>query len=243
MNPKRRKFVQNTAVLVAGLLLGKHVCANSRLLPNYCSLENGFTLKDIELLTSSGDTDLDRSMSLELSHISDSFTVLPGFGFYDEGDSRHANAFAINQTIIPNTEGTVVFGKHLLSAELTKHSWGGIAVAGIMAHEFAHIYQYQTSFYQLLTQSQQTHKLLELHADYLAGYYLGLKRLRSGEIDIKAFLDSLYLRGDMDFNSPTHHGTPMQRKQVMLDGYKIGLTNNIDIYQVAAMGMELVENI
>jgi len=89
-----------------------------------------------------------------------------------------------------------------------------------IAHEFGHIFQYQSKFYDLLTQSQTTDRLLELHADYLAGYYLGLKRLRSGEMDIKAFLDSLYLSGDTDFNSPDHHGTPMEREQVMLAGYK-----------------------
>ncbi|OYV16686.1 MAG: hypothetical protein CG439_2013, partial [Methylococcaceae bacterium NSP1-2] len=46
--------------------------------------------------------------------------------------------------------------------------------------------------------------------------------------------------GDTDFNSPDHHGTPIEREQVMLAGYKIGLTNNNNIQQVAETGMNLV---
>ncbi|MDP3838452.1 MAG: hypothetical protein Q8Q54_05975 [Methylococcales bacterium] len=163
---------------------------------------------------------------------------MPGFGFYDDSDGK--NAFATAETWIPNTKGTVAFGIELLSDELFSNEWGGLAVAGIMAHEFGHIFQYQSDFYSLLTQSQPTDRLLELHADYLAGYYLGLKRLRGGEIDIKGFLDSLYLKGDTHFNSPSHHGTPIERAKVMLEGYKLGLTNNNNIQQVAETGMNLV---
>lgn len=239
MNSIRRIFLQNAFLLTALLLLSGYVFADSEELPDYCSLQGGLTANGIDILTTSGNPDLDRSISLELTHVANSLNVLPGFGFYDDADG--ANAFAIDESVIPNTKGTVIFGKRLLSDELTKHSSGGLTIAGIIAHEFAHIYQYQTGFYRLLKRSQNTNKLVELHADYLAGYYLGLKRLRNSEIDIKVFLDALYLRGDTHFNSPTHHGTPFERKHVMLEGYKIGLTNNTDIHQVAEMGMELVK--
>ena len=237
MNPNRRKFLKDTVFLTAGLLCSGHVCARSKNLPKACSLRGGLRTNGIELFRTSGNSDLDRSISLELTHVAESFKVLPGFGFYDDSDSP--NAFALDEDVIANTKGTVIFGKQLLSDELAS-PWGGLAVAGFIAHEFGHIFQYQSKFYDLLTQSQTTDRLLELHADYLAGYYLGLKRLRSGEMDIKAFLDSLYLSGDTDFNSPDHHGTPMEREQVMLAGYKIGLTNNNNIQQVAETGMNLV---
>lgn len=238
MNSNRRQFLKNTALFSAALLCSRHVCARTSNSPRACSLRGGLQANGIEMFRTSGNSDLDRSISLELTHIAESFKVLPGFGFYDDSDGQ--NAFALDEDLIPNTKGTVIFGKQLLSDELASNEWGGLAVAGIMAHEFGHIFQYQSKFYSLLTQSQSTDRLLELHADYLAGYYLGLKRLRSGEIDIKAFVDSLYLLGDNDFNSPDHHGTPIEREQVMLAGYKIGLTNNSDIQQVAEMGMNLV---
>ncbi|MEI6706826.1 MAG: hypothetical protein WCK96_06780 [Methylococcales bacterium] len=236
MNSNRRKFLKSTALFSAALLCGHHTCARAKDAPRACSLRGGLQANGIDdLYRTSGNSDLDRSINLELTHVADSFNLLPGFGFCDDN-----NAFATPETWIPNTKGTVVFGKQLLSDELLLNEWGGLAVAGIIAHEFGHIFQYQSEFYQLLTQSQTTHRLLELHADYLAGYYLGLKRLRSGEIDIKGFLDSLYLKGDTHFNSPTHHGTPIERAKVMLEGYKIGLTNNNNIQQVAETGMNLV---
>lgn len=240
MKLNRRKFLKDLSFLTATLLLGKHVCAGAANLPKYCALQGGLEANGVTMLSTSGNIDLDRGINLELMHVADSLNVLPGFGFYDDSDG--ANAFAIEDTIIPGTKGTVVFGKRLLSNELARHSWGGLAVAGVMAHEFAHIYQYQTEFYQLLTQSQSSAKLLELHADYLAGYYLGLKRLRSGEIDVKPFLDSLYLGGDTNFNSPGHHGTPLERKHVMLEGYKIGLTGNASVHKIAQLGATLVQS-
>jgi hypothetical protein len=238
MNSNRRKFLKGSALLTATLLCSRHVCAGSNSRPKACSLRGGLQANGINMFRTSGNSDLDRSINLELTHIAESFKVLPGFGFYDDSDGQ--NAFALDEDLIPHTRGTVIFGKQLLSDELDSNEWGGLAVAGIMAHEFGHIFQYQSKFYDLLTQTQTTDRLLELHADYLAGYYLGLKRLRSGEIDIKGFLDSLYLKGDTDFNSSDHHGTPMERAEVMLAGYKMGLTNNNNIQQVAEIGMNLV---
>ncbi len=238
MNSNRRKFLKSTALFSAALFCSHHTCARAKDAPRACSLRGGLQANGIEMFKTSGNSDLDRSINLELTHVADSFNILPGFGFYDDSDGK--NAFAINVDVIPNTKGTVVFGIGLLSDQLFRNEWGGLAVAGIMAHEFGHIFQYQSTFYDLLTQSETTDRLLELHADYLAGYYLGLKRLRSGEIDIKGFLDSLYLMGDTHFNSPSHHGTPIERAKVMLEGYKIGLTNNNNIQQVAETGMNLV---
>ena len=239
MKSNRRKFFRNF-LGVAVLLLSQQAGADSDELPEYCSLQGGLMANGIEMLSTSGNPELDSSINLELTNIANTLNILPGFGFYDDEDG--ANAFAIDDTVIPNTRGTVIFGKQLLSDELTRNSNGGLAIAGIIAHEFAHIYQYQSEFYQLLKRTQNSNKRVELHADYLAGYYLGLKRLRNAEIDIKAFLDSLYLKGDTHFNSPTHHGSPFERKQVMLEGYKVGLTNNRDIHQVAEMGLALVKN-
>lgn len=236
MSLTHRNFLLRAALL----LLSAAAFANSDELPEYCSLQGGLTANSVEILSSSGNPELDRSISLELAHVARSLNVFPGFGFYDDADGP--NAFAIDDSVIPNTQGTVIFGKQLLSDELTRRSNGGLAIAGIIAHEFAHIYQYQSGLYRGLRRLQKTNKKIELHADYLAGYYLGLKRLGNSEIDIKVFLDALYLRGDTHFNSPTHHGTPFERKQVMLEGYKIGLTNNTDVHQVAEMGMELVKD-
>ena len=242
MTLTRRTFLQHSALSAFLLLLSKHSCAKQyQNRPKACSLRGKLDSYGIALLGSSGNKDLDRSINLELQHVSDCLNVLPSFGFYDDGEDL--NAFALDETVIPQTQGTVIFGKNLLIEELNAHEWGGLAIAGIMAHEFAHIYQYQSKFYQLLTRGKDTDKQLELHADYLAGYYLGLKRLKSGEIDIKAFFDSMYLKGDNDFNSADHHGTPEERGKVVIEGYKMGLTDNQDLNYVATTGMKLVQTL
>ena len=240
MNSNRRKFLQDSAVMMALIFAGGGVCAASKSLPHSCALKGNADDYDIELLKTSGNRDLDRSLNLELGHLADSFEVLPGFGFFD--DRGRQNAFATPASRVNGTkDGTVILGKTFLSTELSRHKWGGLAVAGIMAHEFAHIYQFESHYYSQL--SQTTDKLLELHADYLAGYYLGMKRLRTREeFDIKAFKDSLYIKGDTNFNSRHHHGTPTERIDIMIKGYKQGLTGDINIHKAASAGFNLVKN-
>lgn len=209
-------------------------------LPPFCSLERAEIGSDLEISRTTGDQVLDSQLSAELFHVSDVFEVMPGFVIIDDGDSP--NAFATPKSLINNTVGTVLFGHTLLFNELRGHMWGGIAVAGIMAHEFGHILQFISGLDRLLTKNHPTKRLAELHADYMAGYYLGLKRL-SGHMDIKAFLDSVYIKGDTDFNNKDHHGTPSNRKDVMLAGYKLGLHGRGNINDVSQQGVNTVREI
>jgi hypothetical protein len=240
MNSNRRKFLTDASLMTAALMLGKCAHAGTKTLPESCALNGSLNDYGFSLDKTSGNSDLDRSINAELFHLSERFKILPGFGFFDEGRPNQANAFATVETYVSGTNGTVVFGKYLLGKEMASSDYGGLAVAGIMAHEFAHIFQFQTDYYQRLTQNQPTHKLLELHADYLAGYYLGLKLAQEKEIDIKVFLDSLYAKGDTNFYSKTHHGTPIDRIECMLNGYKQGIKNNGSIGQIAEKGFNFV---
>src|SRR6185369_17756324 len=112
--------------------------------------------------------DFERELGHVLSGLSRLFQVNPGFGFYD--DTASMNAFAINRRKIAGTRGTVAFGRHLLSEEMDVDPYG-ISVAAISAHEFAHIYQYSSGFYDRI-KSEQKPFCVELHADYLAGFFL-----------------------------------------------------------------------
>ena len=60
---------------------------------------------------------------------------------------------------------------------------------------------------------------VELHADLIAGYYLGKRRW--SKTNLAVFGQSLFSKGDYDFNSPDHHGTPKQRLEAMLEGYRL----------------------
>jgi hypothetical protein len=211
-----------------------HTVRAGRRLPEYCALEGGVETYQERIMPSTGDRTLDGQLSSELFRLSDVFEQRPGFGVIDDTDGP--NAFATTDTLVPGTRGTVLFGRTLLLDELSGHEWGGVAVAGILAHEFGHILQFFTDYGDRLRPLDNTARPMELHADFLAGYYLGLKRL-IGSMDVKAFTDSIYLKGDTNFTSEYHHGTGRERLGAVLAGYKIGLGGPSPISDVADAGM------
>lgn len=146
--------------------------------------------------------------------------VNPGFRIID--DIGGPNAFAIDRTVIRGTRGTALFGINLITQELGPKA-GGYAVAGIAAHECAHIFQYFSAFGPRLTRGQTTAKAMELHADFLAGFYMGRKR--GSDVNIEVFARSLYEKGDLNFNDPGHHGTPDERVTAMERGYSLARQN------------------
>jgi hypothetical protein len=227
-------------MVASGVSLAGRASAQPRMLPPFCSLQNPISSYAAQVYRSTGDRTLDSQLDSELKSISGEFKVLPGFLVIDDG--RQPNAFATTKTEISGTRGTVLFGTNLLMKELRAQEWGGTAVAGILAHEFGHIFQYSTPLHQNLAQGQATERLVELHADFLAGYYLGLKKRVNGG-DIMAFARSIYSKGDWNFNSPGHHGTPEERVKSMLGGYKFSLQNGHDIRTAAAAGVRLVRSI
>lgn len=183
--------------------------------------------------SSSGNAAFDRAMIAELKKILTVFPISPGFKFIDD---PKPNAFAMPGNVVPQTKGTVLLGLNLLRNESTHNEFGDVAIAGICAHECGHIYQFDTGYHRYL--ASDTAQLTELHADYLAGYYLG--RDRSHSIDqVLAFARSLFSHGDYNFNSPRHHGTPTQRVLAMGQGYLAGY-QNVDLATAARRGADLV---
>lgn len=219
----RRHFVHSgikglTAVLIGTLLPTlKLVHASTTELPLSCSMTAGFNLGGYEVSHTTGDRSLDRALIAELRNILKIIPVNPGFKIIN--DSR-PNAFATTETIVPDTQGTALFGINLMREELISKS-GGTAIAGIAAHECAHIYQFFTRYRGIFAR-YNTAKYMELHADLLAGFYMYHKVKNSGEsVDIRAFARSLYEKGDWAFNDPSHHGTPEERVNAMQYGFQL----------------------
>ncbi len=77
--------------------------------------------------------------------------------------------------------------------------------------------------------------MFELHADCLAGVYMGKTRVHAKD-RMSAFAQSLFARGDYAFNSPYHHGAPEQRVAAMEIGYDLGAagTDVADAARIAA---------
>lgn len=179
----------------------------------YCGAKQS-QLKRLEFRSTSGNDALDKALVSELQEMVRIFPVNPGFQFIvNEG----GNAFASRQSIIPNTKGTILIGLDLIKKEIEDDNLGGIAIAGICAHECAHVYQFFSRFEKAL--AGDTHKFIELHADALAGYYLQRRNWPFHRVEI--FGNSLFNKGDYEFNSRDHHGSPQQRVAAMREGFSL----------------------
>jgi hypothetical protein len=161
------------------------------------------------LFPSSGNPQLDYAHAQVLEHISSVFRVRPGALFLD--DSSGPNAFATPEVLVRGmNDGTVIFGVTLISNQLMEDGGLGHAMPAIMAHEFGHIVQFKSN-------THSPGAAMELHADYLAGWYMS-KLVSISMVDARQAMRALYSVGDYDFNSPQHHGTPEQRLESLMAG-------------------------
>jgi hypothetical protein len=177
----------------------------------------------------------DRALGRVLLRTSRVFEVTPGFGFFD--DSAGMNALASRYTRIAGTWGTVVFGLDMLGHQLGKRD-GDITVAAICAHEFGHIFQYRYGDYERL-QSRLPGYCTELHADFLAGYFLRLLREERQSIGVQGVGRAWEQLGSSDFNRPGTHGTSKQRIAAIEEGYFFA-ENGEDIDGAAAAAWDHV---
>lgn len=204
--------------------------------PKYCSLSANFDVTTFRRYSRSGDQRLDRSLIAELRKVNRVLGIRPGYQYID--DSESPNAFAHTSTIIVNTKGSIFFGLNLFRSELNSR-YGGAAIAGIAAHEGAHIMQFFSDFIGEL-QQRQTARDMELHADFLAGYFFAASNRTKRSLD--SFGKSLFDKGDYDFNNEGHHGTPDQRLEAMNLGYNsYSQTNGLN--EAVRRGIEYVTSI
>jgi hypothetical protein len=193
----------------------------------------------VKIATSSGDAETDRFLGSALGRLSSTFKVSPGFAFFD--DSKAENAVAIRETLLGNGPGTVLMGMKLFGRLMARTNDGGITVIAVCAHEFGHIYQmyagYEAPLNQLDTKTNRPH---ELHADFLAGYYLALRKAEHRELDLGEVGRELHALGDTAFTSRQHHGTPEERLGALKAGFRFGAQGNPDIVTAAKAGFDLI---
>ena len=213
-----RRGVLVSLLSTAGIVLLPHA-ATTQTPIEYCGAKKS-ALKSFDLRSTSGIDALDSALISELKEMIRIIPVNPGFQFIvNEG----GNAFAVNRTIIPNTKGTILIGLDLIKGEMDDHNLGGIAIAGICAHECGHIYQFFSHYEAEL--SDATHKYIELHADAIAGYYLQRRGWSFSNVEI--FGNSLFNKGDYEFNNRHHHGSPQQRVAAMREGFSLAARGKI----------------
>jgi hypothetical protein len=182
---------------------------------------------------------VDRALIAELSKIIAVFQVNPGFQYVED---ESPNAFALRQNLINGTQGTVLIGLKLIDQLIDKQG-GGVSVAGVCAHECAHIYQYFSNLSDHFGSEGREVMIAELHADLLAGYYMGSDR--RGDVtndNIKLFEKTLIDFGTFDYGNPKYHGSPAQRVYFMEHGYKAA-RDRVNVSDAATEGEIFIRNI
>ena len=181
------------------------------------------------LYKSTGDKELDKMLYYHKIKMENLFGVQTQMYIYD--DRQAPNALAVRcQHFSKCKDGTILFGYNMLLKQLWMSNYKEYAVVGVMAHEFAHILQYSRN-------NDLPTKLKELHADYLAGYYLGKEGLSIAQVEV--FARSLFELGDYNFWHPDHHGTPQERVQAMVAGFMTG-KHNRSVYEAYREGIQWV---
>ncbi|MFN8722291.1 MAG: hypothetical protein ACK5YI_15820 [Rhodospirillales bacterium] len=172
------------------------------------------------MIPTSGNPGLDRALGAALVRMAETFGERPGFAFYD--DSSAPNAYATSDTRVEGTWGTVLFGRKLFWDLVNSNSDQGMAVVATLAHEFAHVVQFRRGLRSRLLAGQRTVRRMELHADYLSGFYLGLRKRADPSITLLAAGALFRYLGDLDVNSRDHHGTPDERIEAAEAGFAVG---------------------
>jgi len=179
-------------------------------------------------MASSGNISIDNVLNSEKNKLEEFFNVK-----VDLKIVSGSNGLAKRSCRNDNCNGTIELGNHLLINEfkkqgfVTKNALGRNMVIAVMAHEYAHIFQYVHPEFKFKNAVIQ-----EIHADLLAGWYLaqylmkehGITReggfLRSRNLSKEEFVEkSRSIRhimadlqiafgwmGDEEYWSPQHHG-------------------------------------
>lgn len=166
-----------------------------------------------------GNRDLNKQLDAALQRIARTFKVWPQVGFYDDGDNP--NAIAIWYEEGGKRTYAVVFGKNYFTKLLT-YDPTGITFLQTAAHEFAHVWMYQSGQLDALLKDQPTVKRAELHADFLSGYYLGLRKRDNPRASFRSAGMKRWESGDTYFEHQHHHGTPKQRLAAAEKGFRMG---------------------
>ena len=211
-----------------------------RFQPEGCSLSaegaNAFQ-SGIRFLHGTGNPQLDQMTYEELNVLAGHIGGFqPGFAFLDDAQGKNAFASPHDVTGAGSPHGAVLLGVRLMFDFLGRpgassqfaNLW---SVAAIMAHEWAHIaqfnYRVQSADGRVVGQ--------ELMADMISGWYLAKKLQLVGQMhgpwvleqyglaDQTAAVRAIFSIGDTNYNSPQHHGTGEQRVAAFVSGHEFGM--------------------
>jgi hypothetical protein len=188
-----------------------------------------FARGDETLEPRSGDRYLDEALAQALATIGGAFDVLPGFSYYSGPDDD--NAYATPEPRLQRTDGTVLFGVRLLKELLALTESRDAAIVSVCAHEFGHVVAYKTGLQRKLVPDASKTYRGEQFADFMAGFFSGLRRRALA--DYPAVVFATTLRG-LAGNTRGTHGTQAERGEAVAEGFKAAYQDHLD----AASGIE-----
>lgn len=196
--------------------LGCHVPKEEA--PDFFALTNSaqtfqFGTEDIE--PRSGNRALDRALAQTLARLARTFNVLPGFAYYR--DQSRPNALATPEPLLQRTDGTVLFGLSMLQTLLARPQHPDASIVAVCAHEFGHILGYKTGLIRQLAPNPQKPFRAEQHADYLAGFFAGLRAIEKPNFPAAVFAITQRSFGGTTRGS---HGTGEERAEAVVHGFK-----------------------
>lgn len=192
------------------------------------------------IIASSGNRDFDYALAQTLSRLSDAFEVLPGFAYYDDFDGK--NAYATNVRRLSRADGAVLFGKRLFILTMSAREHPEVALSAVCAHEFAHILQFKQGLDRSLLAGQSTVKRVELHADFLAGYFAGTRKLQKPDYPAAVFAVTQYSAGDNIVNHPNHHGRQEERAAAVVRGFEVAYRDRRSLADAIQSGVNYVSS-
>jgi hypothetical protein len=178
--------------------------------------------------------------------------VSPVVVLYDD-PLKNPNALSCDRTLIadapPAADGTVAVGRKLLNLMRSKPATFGSAMTATCAHEFGHILQFKTVLYDL-QRLQDSAIRIELHADFVCGYYGAHRKRIDPKYDALTQAVTQFEAGDRDLSgTPSYkavnHGTFQQRGDAVYAGFLLGLDGpkNITPEDVAKKGLDYVHGV
>ena len=193
---------------------------------------------DDQPVMSSGDRELDYAIGRTLTRLTAVFGVNPGFAYYEDGDRPNANASP--KVRLGRADGTVLFGLNHLRKKLKSPEAPDVHVAATCAHEYGHILQFKRGLRKTIINGQPNVKRLELHADFLAGYFAGVSKLRDRNYPAAVYAVSRHAIGDYKVEKETHHGTPDERATATVRGFETAYRERRNLNDAIQMGMNYV---
>jgi hypothetical protein len=197
-----------------------------------------------------GNSAIDRDLDRALGTVADLFGVNPAFGFYDPsklknpvGSEKYGmNAFASPEnTDIPGTRGTVGFGWDLFRREFYDYDNSGLTLMTIIAHEFGHVLQINRGHLPDLRVGYPLKS--EINADFLAGYFLGMRKRRLPSLRFQKAGELLVRSGSEVGDNPTRtHGNSQERLDAAEAGFRLAYVENKSLDDAVRAGLEYVQS-